>query len=240
VELRLEWGPTGAKALAPECNVAVVVDVLTFSTTVSVAVDEGIQVKPHRWADASASDAALAAGATLAVPRPDAAAGDVSLSPGTFRSANRLSRVLLPSPNGSTICAVLADAGATVVVGCLRNRQAVARFLAERGGRVLLVPAGERWPDDSLRPAIEDLWGAGGIAAALLDGRTPKVAVSDEALAAAAAYAIVESRIGEALTACPSGQELLDIGYASDVAVAAELDASPAVPVLTDGWLLPG
>jgi 2-phosphosulfolactate phosphatase len=64
--------------------------------------------------------------------------------------------------------------------------------------------------------------------------------VSDEALAAAAAYAIVESRIGEALTACPSGQELLDIGYASDVAVAAELDASPAVPVLTDGWLLPG
>jgi 2-phosphosulfolactate phosphatase len=240
VELRLEWGPTGAKALAPECNVAVVVDVLTFSTTVSVAVDEGIQVKPHRWADASASDAALAAGATLAVPRPDAAAGDVSLSPGTFRSANRLSRVLLPSPNGSTICAVLAEAGATVVVGCLRNRQAVARFLAERGGRVLLVPAGERWPDDSLRPAIEDLWGAGGIAAALLDGRTPEVAVSDEALAAAAAYAIVQSRIGEALAACPSGQELLDIGYASDVAVAAELDSSGAVPVLTDGWLLPG
>jgi 2-phosphosulfolactate phosphatase len=240
VELRLEWGPTGAKALAPECDVAVVVDVLTFSTTVSVAVDEGIQVKPYGWADASASDASLAAGATLAVPRPDAAAGDFSLSPATFRSANRLSRVLLPSPNGSTICADLAEAGATVVVGCLRNRQAVARFLAERGGRVLLVPAGERWPDDSLRPAIEDLWGAGGIAAALLDGRTPEVAASDEALAAAAAYAIVESRIGEALTACPSGQELLEIGYASDVAVAAELDASPAVPVLTDGWLLPG
>ncbi|HWI33099.1 MAG TPA: 2-phosphosulfolactate phosphatase [Lapillicoccus sp.] len=240
MELRLEWGPTGAKALAPECDVAVVVDVLTFSTTVSVAVDEGIQVKPYRWADASASDAALAAGATLAVPRPDAAAGDVSLSPATFRSVGRLSRVLLPSPNGSTICAVLAEAGATVVVGCLRNRQAVARFLAERGGRILLVPAGERWPDDSLRPAVEDLWGAGGIAAALLDGRTPEVAVSDEALAAAAAYAIVESRIGEALAACPSGQELLDIGYASDVAVAAEIESSGAVPVLTDGWLLPG
>lgn len=240
MELRLEWGPTGAKALAPECDVAVVVDVLTFSTTVSVAVDEGIQVKPYRWADASASDAALAAGATLAVPRPDAAAGDVSLSPATFRSVGRLSRVLLPSPNGSTICAVLAEAGATVVVGCLRNRQAVARFLAERGGRILLVPAGERWPDDSLRPAIEDLWGAGGIAAALLDGRTPEVAVSDEALAAAAAYAIVESRIGEALAACPSGQELAGMGYASDIAVAAELDSSGAVPVLTDGWLLPG
>jgi 2-phosphosulfolactate phosphatase len=239
VELRLEWGPTGAKALAPECHVAVVVDVLTFSTTVSVAADAGIQIRPYPWANASAGDGALAAGATLAVPRSDATADDVSLSPASFRSAKDLSRVLLPSPNGSTICAALAEAGATAVVGCLRNRQAVARFLIERGGRILLVPSGERWPDDSLRPAIEDLWGAGGIAAALLDGRAPDVAVSDEALAAAAAYAIVESRIGEALTACPSGQELLDIGYASDVAVAAELDTSSAVPVLTDGWLLP-
>lgn len=237
MELRLEWGPTGAKALAAESDVAVVVDVLTFSTTVSVAVEQGIQIKPYRWADASAGDAAMAAGATLAVPRADAAAGDVSLSPASFRSGNRLSRVLLPSPNGSTICASLADAGATVVVGGLRNRRAVARFVAERGDRILLVPAGERWPDDSLRPAIEDLWGAGGIVAALLDGSTAEVAVSDEALAAAAAYALVESRIGEALAACPSGQELIDIGYASDVAVAAEVDTSPAVPTLKDGWL---
>jgi 2-phosphosulfolactate phosphatase len=237
VELRLEWGPTGAKALAPECDVAVVVDVLTFSTTVSVAVDEGIQVKPYGWADASASDASLAAGATLAVPRPDAAAGDVSLSSATFRSANRLSRVLLPSPNGSTICANLAEAGATVVVGCLRNRQAVARFLAERGGRVLLVPAGERWPDDSLRPAIEDLWGAGGVADAVLDA-DPTVRLSDETLAAAAAYRLVVDRLAEALLACPSGQELTHLGYASDVAIAAEVDASGAVPRLDDGWLV--
>jgi 2-phosphosulfolactate phosphatase len=237
VELRLEWGPTGAKALAPECDVAVVVDVLTFSTTVTVAVDEGVQIKPYRWADA-AGDAACAAGATMAVPRAEAAVGDVSLSPATFRSADGLSRVLLPSPNGSTICAALAQAGATVVVGSLRNRRAVASHLRERGGRILLVPAGERWPDNSLRPAIEDLWGAGGIAAALLDGSAPEVALSDEALAAAAAYALVESRIGEALAACPSGQELIDMGYASDVAVAAELDTSQAVPTLVDDWLV--
>jgi 2-phosphosulfolactate phosphatase len=237
VELRLEWGPTGAKALAPECDVAVVVDVLTFSTTVSVAVDEGVQIKPYGWADA-AGDAARAAGATMAIPRAEAAVGDVSLSPATFRSADGLSRVLLPSPNGSTICAALAQAGATVLVGCLRNRRAVAGHLRKGGGCILLVPAGERWPDNSLRPAIEDLWGAGGIAAALLDGSAPEVALSDEALAAAAAYALVESRIGESLAACPSGQELIDMGYASDVAVAAELDTSQAVPTLVDGWLV--
>ena len=53
----------------------------------------------------------------------------------------------------------------------------------------MVVPSGERWPDDSLRPCVEDLWGAGG-----------------RALAAA--------------------------GFADDVAVAAQLDASDVVPVL--------
>ncbi len=234
----MEWGPTGAAALAPECNVAVVVDVLTFSTTVSVAADRGVRIRPYRWAAATAGDEARRLDATLAVARGVAQPGDVSLSPATFRTAIDLTRVVLPSPNGSTICAVLAGAGLDVVVAGLRNRRAVAAHLRDRGGRVLMVPAGERWPDDSLRPAVEDLWGAGGVVAALVDG-DPTVEVSDEAQAAAAAYRLVEGRIGAALAGCPSGQELIGWGYASDVAIAAELDASPAVTTLRDGWLEP-
>ena len=238
MDVRLEWGPTGAAALAPECDVAVVVDVLTFSTTVSVAADRGVAVRPYRWADATAESEARRLRATLAVARSAATPGDVSLSPETFRTAAGLTRVVLPSPNGSTICAILAEAGADVVVAGLRNRRAVAADLRERGGRVLLVPAGERWPDDSLRPAIEDLWGAGGVVAAMLE-TDPDVEVSEEARAAAAAYQLVELRIGAALAACPSGQELIALGYASDVTIAAELDASQAVPTLWDGWLEP-
>ena len=238
MDVRLEWGPTGAAELAPECDVAVVVDMLTFSTTVSVAADRGVKVRPYRWAAAAAGDEALRLGATLAVGRGVATPGDVSLSPATFRTANNLTRVVLPSPNGSTICAVLAEAGADVVVACLRNRRAVATYLRERGGRVLIVPAGERWPDDSLRPAIEDLWGAGGVVAAVTEG-DPTVEVSEEAQAAAAAYRLVEPRVGAALAACPSGRELSGWGYASDVTIAAELDASQAVPTLRDGWLEP-
>jgi 2-phosphosulfolactate phosphatase len=218
--------------------VAVVVDVLTFSTTVSVAADRGVAVRPYRWADATAESEARRLRATLAVARSAATPGDVSLSPETFRTAAGLTRVVLPSPNGSTICAILAEAGADVVVAGLRNRRAVAADLRERGGRVLLVPAGERWPDDSLRPAIEDLWGAGGVVAAMLE-TDPDVEVSEEARAAAAAYRLVELRIGAALAACPSGQELIALGYASDVTIAAELDASQAVPTLWDGWLEP-
>ncbi len=235
----LEWGPTGAAALADRVDVAVVVDVLTFSTTVSVAADAGVAVVPYRSADASAdasaADVARARGATLAVSREAAAPGKVSLSPATFRSALGVRKVVLPSPNGSTICARLADAGVEVVVAGLRNRRAVASWLADRGGSVLMVPAGERWPDDSLRPAIEDLWGAGGVVAALVD--LGVAGVSDEAQAAAAAYRLVESRLAQALAACASGQELIDRGYASDVTIAAELDASQAVPRLVDGVL---
>ena len=232
----LEWGPTGAEALADRVDVAVVVDVLTFSTTVSLAVDAGAAVVPYRWADASAADEARTRGATLAVSREAAKPGDVSLSPATFRSASGLGTVVLPSPNGSTICALLADAGLEVVVASLRNRQAVASWLAERGGSVLVVPAGERWPDGSLRPAVEDLWGAGAVVAALSDVGAAEV--SDEAQAAAAAYRLVEGRLEAALGACASGQELIDRGYASDVAIAAELDVSRAVPRLVDGVLI--
>jgi 2-phosphosulfolactate phosphatase len=237
MHLELEWGPTGAAALAPYGDMAVVVDTLTFSTTVTVAADRGVRVRPYRWA-AAARDDARRLGATLAVPRSAAGPGDVSLSPSTFRTGHGLSRVVLPSPNGSTICAVLAEAGVAVVVGSLRNRRALADHVCERGGRILLVPAGERWPDDSLRPAIEDLWGAGGVVSAVLE-RDPTVELSDEALAAAAAYRLVEDRVAEALLACPSGQELSGLGYASDVTIAAELDASAAVPTLRDGWLEP-
>jgi 2-phosphosulfolactate phosphatase len=238
MRLSLEWGPTGAAALAPDHDVAVVVDALTFSTTVTVAADRGVEIRPYRWGIAAAGDEARALGATLAVPRSAATPGDVSLSPATFRAANALSRVVLPSPNGSTICTVLAEAGAEVVVASLRNRRAVAAYLLGRPGRVLLVPAGERWPDDSLRLAIEDLWGAGAVVDAVLDV-DPMVRLSDEALVAAAAYRLVGDRLSEAMLACPSGRELTGMGYASDVTIAAELDASQAVPVLHRGWLVP-
>src|SRR5690606_21324013 len=103
-------------------------------------------------------------------------------------------------PMGSTISAQVAGAGADVLAASLRNRSAVARWLAERLATepetaVTLVAAGERWPDGSLRPAVEDLWGAGAVVSALLSQGV--TSMSPEAHTAAAAFDAVRSSIAQ-------------------------------------------
>jgi 2-phosphosulfolactate phosphatase len=240
--LRLEWGPTGADAIGPGCGVAVVDDVLSFTTTLTVAADRGTLVHPYPSRDGSAGRFAADRDAVLAVGRAQARPGQVSLSPATVRAAVTLRRLVLPSPNGSTISFRLAGTAAAVIGVSLRNRRAAARWLlrrrrAEPGLRVAIIAAGERWPDGSLRPGVEDLWGAGGLVAALSEqGWTD---ASPEALAATAAYSAVADDIGAALHACASGRELVDIGYADDVDTAAQLDRSRSVPVLDGDVFVP-
>ena len=147
-------------------------------------------------------------------------------------------RLVLPSPNGSSICAALADSGVEVVGACLRNRTAVARHL-RAAGTVAVVAAGERWPDGSLRPCAEDLWGAGAVLAALVD--LGVVGLSPEAEVAVAAFGAAEPDLEARLAACASGLELADLGFSADVAVAAEVDVSDVVPVLNwDGAFILG
>lgn len=235
--LRMEWGPTGAAAVADDAEYAVVVDVLSFTTTLSIAVDRGIRVFPHPWKDERAAAYAADRDAVLAVGRLEArAAGPgatVSLSPAAMREVDGATRVVLPSPNGSTISAALAGHGAVVVGACLRNRSAVARWLAPRvagGARVAVVAGGERWPDGTLRPAVEDLWGAGAVLAALADlGHSDS---SAEAVVAERAFRAVADELGPALRDCASGRELVAAGFGADVEVAAALDSDDVVPVL--------
>lgn len=95
------------------------------------------------------------------------------------------------------------------------------------------MPAGERWPDGSLRPAYEDFVGAGAIVDRL-HGLDPGVSLTPEAGAAAWAF-----RALRPLAACPSGAELVDRGFAEDVRIAEEVDASSVVPALVEGRFVP-
>ena len=224
--VRFEWGPTGAaEVVAPT---TVVVDVLSFTTTLTVAVERGITVFPFRWKDERATAYAEERGAVLATGR--SLRAGVSLSPASVRDAVGVERLVLPSPNGSAISLGLAESGVTVVGASLRNASAVGRWIAGRDEPVAVVAAGERWPDGSLRPAVEDLWGAGAVIAALVDHGV--VGLSPEARVAELAYRSAVPRLVDELHACASGQELVAAGFPEDVAIAAELDESDAVPVL--------
>jgi 2-phosphosulfolactate phosphatase len=236
-QVHMDWGPVGAAAMAAAmaAEVYVVVDVLSFSTSVCVAVERGTTVFPFPWKDDRAGAYARERDAVLAGRRLDGAAQ--SLSPAALLTGLAVPRLVLPSPNGSTIASAL---GGEVAAGCLRNAGAVAEWLAPalRAGRpVGLVAAGERWRDDSLRPALEDHLGTGAIAAAVrLAGFGD---LSEEASAAADLFEASAPRLHERLRDCVSGRELAAIGFAADVEVAAALDASTTVPVLVDGAFVP-
>lgn len=227
-DARLEWGQAGVRLLAPLVGLVVIVDVLSFTTAVSVATERGATVFPHRFRDDTAAERATSLGAVLAQSRRDGPGP--SLSPASLAALAPGDRLVLPSPNGATCAVLAAEAGATVVAGCLRNASAVGRFAREHGGAIAVIPAGEQWPDGTLRPGIEDMLGAGAVLAALGAG-TP----SPEARLAAAAFERLRPDIARVLADCASGRELLERGFASDVELAAGLDATGLVPVLRDG-----
>lgn len=232
--VRFDWGLAGATSIAQGADIAVVVDVLSFTTTLSVALDVGTEVLPYRWKDDSAAAFAAEHDAVLAVSRDTAGPGDISLSAQTIRKAAPTPRLVLPSPNGSTISWHLASMVPTVLGASLRNAVPVAEWLLDHSDPgatiVAVVACGEHWRNGALRPAVEDLWGAGAVFAALQDrgwtGFSPETDVARHA------YAGVAGNIYAQLQNCASGRELIGNGYAADVDIAAEVGQSRSVPLL--------
>lgn len=231
-DVRFEQGEDGARSLSTSCAVAVVVDVLSFTTTLSVALDRGVEVLPYPWTD-GAADHAAHHHADVAVRRVEVTPGRISLSPTTIRAhPDPPARLVLPSPNGSSISFALANAGVVVVGGCLRNADAVAQWLATSvnpANGVAVIAAGEKWPGGNLRPAVEDVWGAGAIIAAL---KAAGWTASVEADAAATVWEGVRATIEDVLPRSGSGRELIAMGYPEDVDIASEYGTSSVVPIL--------
>jgi 2-phosphosulfolactate phosphatase len=227
---RFEWGAEGLRALLPHVSTVVIVDVLSFSTSIDIATAQGARVYPARWRDERAAELARQHEAVLA----GSAGTHWSLRPSSLVSIPNGIRLILPSPNGATLTAIAAESNATVLIGCLRNASAIGALLRASAGAVAVIAAGERWQvtEGPLRPAAEDLIGAGAILHAM--GGTP----SPEARAAIGAFEAVQAGVLDTLWDCASGRELIEHGHPADVALAAELDASSIVPRLRpDGFI---
>ncbi|MFC0004343.1 2-phosphosulfolactate phosphatase [Micromonospora siamensis] len=233
---RFDWGLAGAAELGRVCAVLVVVDVLSFTTAVEVAVARGMRVHPFPWGE-QAAEYARRVGAVAAVGRRRTTPEQPwSLSPAALSRAPVVSDLVLPSPNGSAISAAASATGLPVVAACLRNARAVGRWLRQQGygatdTPIGVVASGERWPDGSLRPAVEDQLGA----ACVLDAVSGVPGgLSVEAAMALAALASTPD-VPAAVRGCVSGRELVEGGFAQDVEVAVQVGVSTVVPVLRQG-----
>ena len=219
-DIRCEWGEQGVLGLSPTSDVVIIVDVLSFSTCVDMATASGATVYPYLWKDDRAREFAIAIDAELAVAR---GAGRFSLSPALFLDVPTGTRVVLPSPNGASLS--LATRDTITLAGCLRNASAVAKASLQLGKRISVIPAGERWEDNSLRPSLEDWIGAGAIINRLRGPLSPEAQASLDVYRAASA---------DLSQTCGSGVELVDRGYEAGVALPSELDVSCSVPILCD------
>lgn len=224
-DVRCEWGLKAVEALAPISDVIVIVDILSFSTAIEIATSRGAHVFPYRWKDESAHEYAKSIGAELADT--SRTAGRWSLSPASLTTIPKNTKLVLPSPNGSTLS--LATGNTPTLAGSLRNAKAIANACGNFGKRISIVAAGEKWADGSLRPAIEDWIGAGAIIN-FLEG-----SFSPEAEAAKDAFLSAKDALAEKLRRCSSGKELIERGFESDVDFAGQLNVSASVSVLKNG-----
>lgn len=207
----------------------VIVDVLSFSTAVDIATARGAAIYPFALGDRAAAERAAAdIGAVLAYPR-SAGLGQFSLSPQSLLRAEPGLKMMLPSPNGSRLTLQAGDV--PTFSSCLRNAAAVAaavRSVAD-GRMVTVIAAGERWSDGSLRPAIEDMLGAGALIHHL------DIKCSAEALVMRDAYRSAGANLAWMIRDSVSGRELIDAGFGGDVDLAVDVGASSTAPGFIDG-----
>ncbi|HEY9801404.1 MAG TPA: 2-phosphosulfolactate phosphatase [Leptolyngbyaceae cyanobacterium] len=226
-DLRCEWGIQGVAQLAAISDVVVIVDVLSFSTCVEVATNNGAIIFPYAMKDESVVDYAKSIQAELASHRQRWKTTGYSLSPQSLLEIPAGTWLVLPSPNGSFL--TLQTGTTPTLAGCLRNCEAVARVAQSYGKKIAVIPAGERWKDDnSLRPAFEDLLGAGAILSYLQGSLSP------EAEVAVTTFQAFHKDLLGYLQRCSSGKELIAKGYESDVEIAAAYNISDCIPVFTD------
>ncbi len=240
-----EWGEGALESALdhsePPPNALIIVDVLSFSTCVDMALAQGAHIYPYFYKDERALTFAREHQAQLVGSRSKTTP---SLSPASLRFTSPGEKWVLPSPNGSTLTYRAQEKypQAAVFTVCFRNALAVAKYIVQRSAlkHIHVIAAGERWPQNTLRPAWEDFCGAGAFIHEL-----EKLALQQSASAQLSARLSFEARwarntfrgctLAEDLKQCHSGQELIQRGFPEDVDLASAYNSSTVVPQLQRG-----
>lgn len=237
-DIKVEWGQRGAREASERGDIVIIVDVLSFSSTVVTAIEHGAIIYPHpppRNERAKAYAAQL--GAELIQGRAEGAKyGGHTLSPLSFSSSDRGKKLVMCSFNGAA-CTWVAKQVPALLIGSLLNASAVAEtanhLRVKNNVPITVVPCGERWSDvmdsdNNMRPGIEDYLGVGLIVSKLHGEKSPEAQVCQ------GAYESAKSNMKELIKDCGSGRELRERGYGSDVDYCLQIDQSKAVPILRE------
>lgn len=220
--INCEWGIDGINKYSSISDITIIVDVLSFSTCVDIALTQGAVVFPYKYKDESAYKYAETNNAELASF--NRSKDKTSLSPTSLRNVASGKRIVLPSPNGSEL-SLCSDSKVTLC-SSLRNYESVAEYVNSIGGNVVVIPAGEKWQNGTIRFSIEDYLGAGALICEL------KGELSTEAYASKRLFESLKPVLKDIITESLSGRELIEKGFPEDVDLALELNAGRSVPVL--------
>ncbi|MGD6871858.1 2-phosphosulfolactate phosphatase [Sutcliffiella horikoshii] len=231
---RVEWGKRGTREAAERGDIIIIVDVLSFSTTVISALNNGAIIYPYP-PNLDGKEYAEKVGAEFILGRAEAAKiGKPTLSPVSFNKEHYNKKYVLSSLNGA-FCTWVASKVPALLIGSLLNASSVAsvanQLRLQTKANITVVPCGEQWSDireyeDTLRPSIEDYLGAGAILSYLEGEKSPEVEVC------IGAFLNTKQKINELIWECGSGRELRERGFEADVEHCSRLNVYQTVPLL--------
>lgn len=229
-DIKTEWGFNGLLELSKVSDVIIIVDILSFSTCVDIITANDSYVFPYKYNDDSSKEYTKTNNAILADT--DRNSKGYSLSPYSLINIPSQIKIVLPSPNGSTLSLHPNLNNSITLCGCIRNAKSVAEYATTLGKNISLIASGEKWKDQSLRPSLEDILGVGAIISYL------KGTLSPESLSAKYIFEGMKNEIFEHIKNSSSGNELIYRGFLKDVELACQLNISNCVPILKNNYYL--
>ncbi|WP_413300059.1 2-phosphosulfolactate phosphatase [Bacillus sp. 1P10SD] len=233
-ECRVEWGRRGAREAAERGDIIIIVDVLSFSSTVITALRNRAIIYPYpRNLDGKKFAAKI--GGEFILGRAEAAQiGAPTLSPVSFGKAHNNKKYVLTSLNGA-YCTWIASQVPALLIGSLLNAESVAaaanQLQKQTKANISVIPCGEQWEgsgeyEDTLRPAIEDYLGAGAILSYLEGSKSP------EAELCMISFLHSIDNLNNLIWDCGSGRELRGRGFETDLDHCSRLNVYQTVPLL--------
>ncbi|MCX7021419.1 MAG: 2-phosphosulfolactate phosphatase [bacterium] len=224
-------GPGEWAALELAGRVAVVIDVLRATTTVTTALANG--------AAAIIPFADLGLCRAYKDRKPDVLLGgereglkppgfDLGNSPLEYTAERVFGRRIAYTTTNGTLAMEACLGAEEVLIGALVNRRAVAERLAASGRDATLECAGK-----SGAPNLEDTYCAGAIIDLLESLAVNGVDISDRALIALALFR--NPNAGAVLERCEHGRALVGLGFSDDVDYCGRMDVVGVVGVLENG-----